>query len=368
MYQGIFVDAAEADKHFAELMSSKGRYGLRVEFQKPDEMMTLAKEILSSQPDLVALNYRLNNNRKKRPSNYKAGALAQQLRDSVMESVSKDFPIILVSSQDDIKAFFDNVTAHNLFDRCFSKEELELGNGGLHSEELLSLVKGYKHLIKNWNQPERWSIFLGITGQERLRISYQAIRELDKLKAPHQVARDILRYVIDRPGLLLDKENLLAELGVAETGKDVDALLEILRQEKVLYTGIFSEGWTRWWSHRLDRWGEKLCNEALGNLTAKQRTSCLNKKLGLKLSPAKSRWQGHTNALFAFACVSCHQPTEEEFSVAVYDPLPLPYTFAQSKYICWKCVETGEFEEKGFELDESEEFIVDKIQNGEFRK
>jgi len=53
MYQGIFVDAAEADKHFAELMSSKGRYGLRVEFQKPDEMMTLAKEILSSQPDLV---------------------------------------------------------------------------------------------------------------------------------------------------------------------------------------------------------------------------------------------------------------------------------------------------------------------------
>ena len=115
--------------------------------------MTLAQEISATQPDLLALDYRLNDPRKERPFGYKAGPLAQQLRDQALETVSQDFPIILVSHQDDIKAFFDNVTAHNLFDRCFSKEEL--GNGGSHRLQILSLVKGYKHLIKNWSQPER---------------------------------------------------------------------------------------------------------------------------------------------------------------------------------------------------------------------
>ncbi|HAI69260.1 MAG TPA: hypothetical protein DCM38_07480 [Gammaproteobacteria bacterium] len=60
-----------------------------------------------------------------------------------------------------------------------------------------------------------------MTHQEKVRVGYQAIRELDKLKAPHQVARDILRYVIDRQGLLRDKDNVLAKLGVSKTGEDV---------------------------------------------------------------------------------------------------------------------------------------------------
>ena len=86
----------------------------------------------------------------------------------------------------------------------------------------------------------------------------------------------------------------------------------------------------------------------------------------LKLSPAKSRWQNHTDALLAFAYDSCHQPIEDEFTVIAYDPLP--YTFIHHKYICWKCVETGEFEKYGLEIDDDEEFIVEKIQNGGFRK
>jgi len=355
MFQGIFIDDIESDKKFAQLMSSSGR--LQMRFQKPTELMKLAKDIMANSPDLVALDYRLN-------YGYKAGPLAQQLRDQALETVTKDFPIILVSSEDDLKAFSDNVTVHNLFDRRFSKETL--GNGSTHRLEILSLAKGYKHLIKHWNKKERWATFLGLSRQEKIEVAYQAIRELDRLKAPHQVARDILRYVIDRRGLLLDKDNLLAYLGVAKAGKDVDKLLEILRADKVVYTGVFSEGWTRWWQHRLDQWGEKLCDKNLGNLTAKQRVSCLNKKLDMKLSPAISRWKNHTDALFAFACDSCHQPTENQYSVVAYDPLP--YTFVHHKYICWKCVETGEFAEKGLEIDEDEESIVEMILNGEFKK
>ena len=363
MYQGIFIDIKEADKRFAELMSSSGRHGLKVKFQKPTEFMTQVQQILDSKPDLVALDYRLND--AKRPPSYTAGALAQQLRDEVMGTVAKDFPIILVSKQGEMNAFFDNITAHSLFDHYFTKEEI--GNDRMSSQKILSLVKGYKHLIKNWNRSERWATLLGLTGTEKIRVGYQAIRELDKLKAPHQVVRDILRYVIEMPGILLNNDNLLAYLGVAKAGKDVDKLLDILRAEKVVYSGVFSEGWTRLWRHRLERWEENLCDEPLGNMRAKQRVSCLNQKLALTLSPAQSRWKGHTAGLFAFACASCHQPTEEDFSVAVYDLLPLPYTFAHSKSICWKCVETGEFAAKGLEIAEEDEFIVEKIRNGEIK-
>jgi hypothetical protein len=92
----------------------------------------------------------------------------------------------------------------------------------------------------------------------------------------NQVVSDILRYVIERPCILLDNDNLLAYLGVAKAGKDVDKLLDILREAKVVYSGVFSEGWTRWWRHRLERWEEKLGDEPLGNMRAKQRVSCLN--------------------------------------------------------------------------------------------
>jgi len=355
MYQGIFIDNQKTDKRFAKLMSTKG--SLRVKFQKPTDLMALAKSIMADSPDLVALDYRLNKQA------YKAGPLAQLLRDQALDTVTKDFPIILVPSENDYKAFSNNISTHYLFDRCFTKESFS--NSSTHSLEILSLVKGYKHLIKHWDKAERWVTFLGVTRQEKIEVAYQAIRELDKLKAPHQVARDLLRYVIDRRGLLLDKYNVLAQLGVKLASSDVDKLFEILRRDKVKYTGVFSEGWARWWRHRLGEWGKVLCQEHLGNMTAKERVSCLNKKLGLKLSPAKSRWKNRTDTLVAFACDSCHQPTENQYSVIAYDPLP--YTFTHSKYICWKCVETGEYREKGLEINEDEEAVVEMILKGDFK-
>ncbi|MEN8220060.1 MAG: hypothetical protein ABFS56_27670 [Pseudomonadota bacterium] len=132
--------------------------------------------------------------------------------------------------------------------------------------------------------------------------------------------------MIWRQGILLDKDNILAQLGVAKVGK-----------------------------------------EPLGNLTAQERVACLNEKLGLNLLPAKSRWQEHTDALFAFACDSCHQPTEQQYSVIAYEPEPLSYSFIQRRHLCWKCVETGEFAESGLAIDDGERFIVEMIQNGEMR-
>jgi hypothetical protein len=357
MYQGIFIDDQEADKDFALLMSTPGKKGLTVKFQQPTELMTLANHIVESPPAFVVLNYR-----QQMPYAYKAEPLAQLLRSYSSENVTQDFPIVLLSHEEDITGFLNNVTAHNLFDCLFTKQEV--AGDPEHRQKMLSLVKGYRRMIKKWHKKsERWATFFGLNKEERGVVAYQAILELDKLKAPHQVAQQILHYVIGRQGILLDKENVLAQCGVAKESKDIDTLFEVLKQNKVIYSGVFSEGWPRWWQHRLWDWEKQVCDESLGNLTARERVACLNEKLGLNLSPAKSRWQEHTDALFAYACDSCLQPTEDQYSVAAYDPLP--HTYIRGKRICWKCIETGEFKEQGLEYNNDEEFIVDLILKGE---
>jgi len=361
MYQGLFIDDQEADKDFASLMSTPGKKGLTVKFQQPTELMTLANHIVESPPAFVVLNYR-----QEMPYAYKAEPLAQLLRSYSSENVTQDFPIVLLSHEEDISGFLNNVTAHNLFDCLFTKQEV----AGVpeHRQKMLSLVKGYRRMIKKWRKKsERWATFFGLNEEERVVVAYQAIRELDKLNAPHQVAQQILRYVIGRQGILLDKDNVLARIGITKESKDVDTLFDVLKQAKVIYNGVFSEGWPRWWRHRLEDWEKQVCEESLGNLTAQERVACLNDKLGLKLSPAKSRWQEHTDALFAYACDSCHQPTEQQFSVLAYEPESLPHSFIQRKHICWKCVETGEFVENGLAIDDGERFVVEMIHKGEMR-
>jgi hypothetical protein len=361
MFQGIFIDDKKADERFASLMSTPGKDGLAVKFQQPTELMTLANRIVESQPAFVALDYRLDEVQNMPQNVYKAEPLAQQLRSYTSENASQDFPIILVSHENNITGFINDVTAHNLFDRSFTKKEV-IGDPE-HRKKTLSLVKGYECMRKNWKKAERWATFFALNEQEMVVVAYQAIRKLDELKAPHQVAQNILHYVIDRQGILLDKNNVLAQLGVAKEGNDVDTLFDVLKKANVIYSGVFSEGWSRWWQHRLWDWEKQLCEEPLGNITAQERVACLNEKLGLKLSPAKSRWQNHTDALFAYACDSCHQPTEDQYSVAAYDPLP--HTYVRGKRICWKCIETGEFQNLGLEYDNDEEFIVDLILKGE---
>jgi len=365
MYQGIFIDDRQPEQDFASLLSTPGKNGLTVKFKQPTQLLTLANHIIETQPALVALDYRLDEARKM-PSAYQVEPLAQQLRSYASQQVEQDFPIILLAHENEIVHFLDNITAHDLFDSCFTKQEVV--DNLLPRQKIFSLVKGYKRMIKNWRKkPERWATFFGLNKQERVVVAYQAIRELDKLKAPHQVARWILRYVIERQGILLDKDNVLAHLGVANTSHDIEQLFAHLKTDKVIYTGVFGEGWMRWWRYRLEDWEKQVCGEVLGNLTARERVLLLNKKLGLNLSPAISRWQAHSDALFAFACDSCHQPTEQQCSVLAYEINSLPYSFIRRKRICWKCVETGEFVERGLAIDDGEIMSVEMIQNGEMR-
>lgn len=231
---------------------------------------------------------------------------------------------------------------------------------------MVSLIEGYKAIIGKWEKENRAFHLMNLEDDKKPIIEYEELRAIDDLSAPHQIAREFFKVVINRQGIVIDRNNLYARLGISPQSKDIPALLEKLKENRIYYTGIFYEGWERWWSHRLTSKCNELCGTTIGNLDAAQRTKCLNAAFSLDLTPAVSRWTGKSDALFAFACVSCGQPTEMDYSVQAHDSVP--YDFIEKKRICWKCIQKGEYKRiKGLKFHSGEKYIVDKIESGQIK-
>lgn len=369
MYKGLFIDDQKEDDYIARYLSSKEQ-NILVEFREPDkELLELAEEVIKYKPAVLALDYRLDERPagKGNANRYKAGPLAKQLRDHAVEMPAEDFPIILVSHEGKIRQYFDpDLTAKDLFDRVYSKESVT-DEQTRYIKEIVSLIKGYIQIIKSLEHAKnrRLMYLLDIAEEESSNLDYLDLQLISGYMVPHQIARDIFNKIIDRQGLLLDKDNVIAVLGVDPKTIDLENLFIKLAENKIIYSGVFSDGWDRWWAHRISSYGKKLCGKAFGNLNAEERVKCLNNSYNLKLSPAKSRWTTRINSLYAFACLSCRQPTEMEYSVQAYDPVS--YEFMQKRRICWTCVQTGEYAEKNLRINTADMFIAKKIQNGEIK-
>ncbi|HCT29729.1 MAG TPA: hypothetical protein DIW31_03110 [Bacteroidales bacterium] len=363
MFTGIFIDDDERDFKYAESMSIAGDPGLSISILRPDiAFVEIADHIRREKPDLLALDFRLDEVLLgDAPNRYKAGPLAQLLRDYATESPADDFPIILVSHEQKVRDFYNpDLTSHDLFDRIYEKEYL--GRSGTQ-KEIMSLITGYKKIIQFIGKDGLLVNLLDLNPEYCHAINEQFIIDISQFRAPHQVSRYVLKNIIDRVGVLLDINSVLAKLGLNHASTDIEQLKEVLRHNKIHYTGAFSEGWERWWAFRLDDFGQSLCGVSLGDLTAEEKVNCLKGKLKLELKPATSRWTNASSAYFAFACASCNMPTELDFSVEAYDPLP--FDFIEKKRVCWKCLQTGEYKEKNLKVSQNDRFIANKVENGQ---
>ena len=87
----------------------------------------LSAKILSSKPQLLLLDYRLDQNPgdNANQNRYKAGPLAQQLRDHAVDTPEDDLPIVLLSNEENIrKLFVPDMTVHDLFDDKHTKQRV----------------------------------------------------------------------------------------------------------------------------------------------------------------------------------------------------------------------------------------------------
>ncbi|TLS19233.1 MAG: hypothetical protein FDZ72_04835 [Betaproteobacteria bacterium] len=363
-YKGVFVDDDQDEAYaYALLLSTPGEEGLCLETLPVTEVADLAADLFDKAPDLVALDFRLDEKLERITAKqaFKGSSLAQLLRDKVICAPLKDFPIVLISAEDKFEHWYrPDSTAHNLFDRTYVKEKVTEDKEKIR-QELVALCNGYKQLTSVWCEGDRLSVF-GLREDERKVVDIQELRYmLADAAAPHIAARIILRTIIDRTGILFSDTDIAARLGIAETS--ITKVTQLLIDEGILYNGIFGAGWRRWWGHRFDEWAESIFGRRPTGLTGSERVSVLNKKTGLDCTPAKSRWTGSSDERFAFACASCNQPTEIRHSLAAYDPLAP--RFGQHRRICWDCLQTDRYLRAHLRVDAVDENLLQEVMRNE---
>jgi hypothetical protein len=355
-YNGFFVD--DLDEIYAVLLSSSGDDGLKIKYCVLDEAATLAGELFNARPDIVAVDFRLDENPAMIEPHraYNGSGLAQLLRDKSSAAPEYDFPIVLISAEDKLERFYrPDGTAHDLFDRIYKKDEVG-NNPDPVKAQLMSLCKGYKDIKAVWGGGmERLSVF-GLGGDELMPIANQELRAaLLSAGAPHIAARTILKGLIDRPGLLLSDSELSARLGVATLGP----LESILIDHGIKYGGIFGEGWRRWWAHRFDDWARELFGARPTTMTGSARVKVLNAKFGIDVQSAVSTWNKSSDERFAFSCSVCDRPGEIRHSVAAFDPHAPKYS--HRKRICWDCIQTGRYVEAKTDVDDVDANLVTEV-------
>jgi hypothetical protein len=371
MLNGIFVDDQPKERQYAELLEQASGGKVTVVFMAPDvEATKLAEQLIAANLGFVALDFRLdevpvasNDGSVPNVNRYKASAVAQQLRDRVIDDPKLDIPLVLLSQEDNITTMYSkDTTALDLFDLVLKKEVLtEAKPSEEAAQQILSIASAYQAIKANLGAEKMVAALCRIDEQkEGYVLEHQAIRGIDKLGFAHQVVPKIRKLLIDQPGILVSKEHLLARLGVAPDSASIEELFKVLDQAGATYDGILAEGWPRWWWHRVEAWVREVIGDTPGSLVGSERVSRLNKALGLSLTAAKSRWSNSSEEYFWAACSCCGQPIELDHTVLAYSENYPP--FLDPQRICWKCIQTGA---SNFEIDDADSELVKKIQSGQ---
>jgi hypothetical protein len=368
MYKVVFVDDREDQFKILNQVKREARDTLEFFECFPESSISDTQKMISKlSPELLLLDYRLDEKPVKdnKIAEYKAGPVAQQFRDLAIDNYQIDLPIFAVSLEENIRILYDpDKTAHDLFDQMLSKNFF-IDHPQEATKQMISFIEAYKEIINCFDVENRLDKLLQINAEEVGFIDSHFFREINKFKAPHLVSINIFKTFIKRSWLLLDKDNLIALLGVHPDEKESQhfkELIKIMADDDAKYCGIFGKGFQRWWANRVKQFFEKRCSAQLGNLTASERIEKINDCIGLKFKPAVSRWTQNSDTYVSFACSSCKNPTEVEFSVSAYDPVPHP--IIGKNRICWGCIQTGEYESKGLLVDDSDEFTANKIKHG----
>lgn len=367
MYKIVFVD--DREDQFIILNQVKREAKDTLEFFEcvPEaSIIDTQKAISEKAPDLLLLDYRLDEKpvRDNKIAEYKAGPVAQQFRDSAIENYQNDLPVFAVSLEQNIRLYEPDKTTHDLFDQIWFKNFfVDQPNDAVN--QMISFIEAYKEIINCFNSENRLHKLLQINPEEVGFIDSHFFKEFNKFKAPHLISINFFKTFIRRSWLLLDKDNLLALLGIHPDDKESEPfneLIKIMAENDIGYNGIFGNGFQRWWTNRLKLFFEDRCSATLGDLTAAERVEKISECIGLKFKPAVSRWTENSDTYVSFACSSCKNPTEAEYSVSAYDPILHPVI--GKNRICWNCIQTGEYEEKGLLVDDSDEYTADKIRHG----
>lgn len=369
-FKGLYIDDQPEDLEYSRLLGSDG-----VSFkpiQAPLSVDELISTIMAEKPDIVAIDYRLDEQSATGgdcPS-YKAGGPAQLLRERVLDHPSADFPIALVSTEAKISTLFKpDRTAHDLFDEWYEKRTISTEANRVR-RELLSLAEGYKSIAAALFEAEPHTKLLDIPEDELEILDADSLFiEISGTKVVHVCSQILMKNLIKRSGILLSKNDVFSRMGLSYEGENNHQALDRLADaEGWRYSGVFHSGWPRYWRHKVDTTLFKIFGVQFNTLTSDSRAKVLTESLGMNLAPAYSKWARSFDEKVVQPCVvrTCRAPTERRHSVGVFEPPLAPHALRQR--ICFDCLEANKDLDQGLVVAPVDKEIADSVRSGEIKR
>lgn len=359
-FKGIFIEDDDTEADFAKQMSSKGV--LEIVHERPRPVSKYSKEIFAGRPDILVLDFRLDEvfeDAEDPAEGYKGSAMAQQIRDLAISEPDHDFPIVLVSSEEKIREqFVPDRTSHDLFDKVCPKEHVN-NHRALVRKELISLCAGYQ-ILRSKTGGFNLLELAGLPKDESYALDYQDLAQsMKRAAAPHLVAGLFLNQLLGRSGPLIEIHDACARLGVSKD--NASSVSDWLCKNSINYAGLFSDGWPRFWAHRVDDACQRIFQSRATGIPSEERAKKVSEVLGEDLAPARSPWTGQTNELIAFACSCCCDGTEMRHSVGVFE-MDLP-SYSARRRICWRCIHDDRYlaNTRSFVIDEADHSLVEEV-------
>lgn len=311
-FKFLYIDDAsdQITKGLAQRLSSKN---LSVQYEHVSVFDQLNPQntinIVSKYQGLI-LDLRLDNepyDGKKFP--FTATEFAQHIRTLVTKGELKvDMPIIVFSTEANLKdIYFRDMTSNNLFDRFITKKPIPL----LVSKKLYSLANGYQRIAKT-NKFES----LLQTDIKVLDERFLSRFDTEEIIPVHEYAQVILKDLIYAKGFLINEQYLAARLGVdISKSKDWNKVKELFGEAQ--YAGVFSDGWDRWWMHKIDKKFEEIANTYLSYLSAKDKVEVF-KKIGFENVVFPEPITGNSSYRFWTVCKALDKPLDPMEGFKIY--------------------------------------------------
>lgn len=184
-----------------------------------------------------------------------------------------DLPIVLFSTDSKLRdTYFSDLTSNNIFDRFLTKDKTPINA----TQKLTSLAKGYKVITAN----NDFNTLLNINIKdldERIFSRFLDVEAQGRIPV-HEYAQMILKDLIYAKGTLINEKYLASRLGIdTDSSTDWGKIKTYFNDAK--YTGVFSDGWDRWWMYKVDNIFEALSKTYLSYLDAKEKVNIFKDKL-----------------------------------------------------------------------------------------
>ena len=230
--------------------------------------------------DLLLMDFRLNAGDAK----FNAPPFAQFFRSEVINN-GVSLPIIVISSENNIRDYYRDYTSLDLFDFAVDKETF-LKKTDKYCSLFKELINGYRLLREKQALKE-------VVGIELMRVPEVINRRIDRRlidmlsidkyqNDPFMMSGLLLSTLVKPIGILIGSDVLAARLGIAKVSNDWDILLKNFAEFK--YSGLYSETYDRWWAQGIEIWWESNFTNAptLRRLSAGERCKLISDKYGLQ--------------------------------------------------------------------------------------